>query len=266
MIRHPYHAHYNEVPHLHATDDWVYEGGPEALQAKMEEVGMDQLLHEQKHDNYLKGGKWPLSTEEKKKIQLDEVACFSMCPKTHADQITQGIVELLQKDRLNPKQMTITDGCAGVGGVSMSFFVSNMFGKVTSVEIDASRADLLTKNIDAIKSGRLNENTTEINILQTDYLDAMKSLQQHVVFFDPPFGGPGYKYYKKAVLFFAGRHIAEITNELLTAANTQTKYVLIRTPENFWAEYFEKHLDKTLHCYRYLNLDTTSVFVVCKKS
>jgi hypothetical protein len=105
------------------TDDWYFEGGEAARQQRMEEVGIDKLLHEEKHRNYFKGGEWKLKPEEIKKIELDEVACFSLCPKTHSDQITRGIVNLLEKDQLNPKQMTITDGCAGVGGVIMSLIV-----------------------------------------------------------------------------------------------------------------------------------------------
>jgi 16S rRNA G966 N2-methylase RsmD len=259
MIRHPYYSHYNDVPHSHATDNWDFEGGEPARQQRMEEVGIDKLLHEEKHRNFFKGGTWELQPKEIEKIELDEVAYFSLCPKTHADQITEGIVNLLQRHRLNPKEVTITDGCAGVGGVSMSLIVSDKFRKVISVEMDPSRANLLTKNINAIKRPN---NSTEIEIQQKNYLDAMQTLEQDVVFFDPPFGGPGYKYYKKAVLFLGGKHMADIANELLT--KSKTKYVLIRTPENFWAEYLEKKLCTNLHCYRFLNLDTTRVFVVEK--
>jgi tRNA/tmRNA/rRNA uracil-C5-methylase (TrmA/RlmC/RlmD family) len=151
IVRHSRKHPHNAVPHLHATDDWYFEGGEAARQQRMEEVGIDKLLHEEKHRNYFKGGEWKLKPEEIKKIELDEVACFSLCPKTHADQITRGIVNLLEKDQLNPKQMTITDGCAGVGGVIMSLIVSDMFKKVIAVEMDPSRANLLTKNINAIK-------------------------------------------------------------------------------------------------------------------
>jgi 16S rRNA G966 N2-methylase RsmD len=258
-VRHNWKRH-NGVPHLHPIDNWEYSGGEEARQKRMQEVGIDKLLHEEKHRNYLMGGTWKLEPAEIEKIELDEVAYFSLCPKTHADKITQGIVDLLKSHNLNPKQMTITDGCAGVGGVSMSLIVSNMFKKVISVEMDQGRAKLLTTNIHAIKRP---DNSTEIEIQQNNYLDAMPTLEQDVVFFDPPFGGPGYKYYKNAVLFLGGKHMADIANELLT--KSKTKYVLIRTPENFCENYFKSNLDKHLHCYQYLELDTTNVFLVEKK-
>jgi 16S rRNA G966 N2-methylase RsmD len=251
---------HNDVPHLHAENLWVYEGGEAGRQARMRLVGIDELVHEEKRANYFKGGIWKLLPQEIKQIKLDEVAFFSLCPKIHADKITQNIVQCVG-GRTKAKQMTITDGCAGVGGVSMSLIISNMFKHVISVELDPTRNEMLQSNMKAIcRDG----NTTSISVEHKNYLDVMKYLKQDIVFFDPPFGGPGYKYYKNAVLFLAGMHMADIANYLLTHTDTQTKHVFIRTPENFDEEYFKEKLSRNVICEKVIDLDTTDLYRVYK--
>jgi len=246
----------NDVPHLHAENSWDYEGGEEAREARMRLVGIDQLAHEEKHANYFKGGIWPLTQDEIKQIQLDEVAYFSLCPKTHADKVTKAIVKYVGGES-KAKTMTITDGCAGVGGVSMSLIISDKFLSVNSVESDASRERMLEANIQAIK--RFDNNTTS-HVVLGNYLNVMHTLQQDIVFFDPPFGGPGYKYYHNAVLFLGNKHIADIVNSLLISK--KTKYVFIRTPENFDETYFKSQLSKNATCQKVINLDTTDLYTV----
>ena len=56
MVRHHCNRHYNNVPHLHETDYWSFEGGDDARQKRMQEVGIDKLLHEEKHRNCCWGG------------------------------------------------------------------------------------------------------------------------------------------------------------------------------------------------------------------
>jgi 16S rRNA G966 N2-methylase RsmD len=247
------------VPHSrHAT--WNYEGGHVARQARMRLVGIDQLLHEEKDANYFAGGTLPLSDDEKRKIKLDEVAYFSLCPKTHADQITEAIASLscLVSHDTEAKP-TITDACAGVGGVSMSLVMSDNFATVNSVEYDVNRAALLTNNLQAI---RRNGNDTESRVTQRSYLDVMHSLEQDVVFFDPPFGGPGYKYYENAVLFLGKTHLATIANDLLM--QDRAKYVVLRAPENFDLQYFVQCLHTQICCKELLNLDRTLVYAFSK--
>jgi 16S rRNA G966 N2-methylase RsmD len=245
----------NDVPHFE-TNFWVFEGGEEARQKRMREVGIDQLLHEEKRANYFKGGKWQLTPDEIKHIKLDEVAYFSLCPKTHADIITQAIVDCVGGEA-DAKTMTITDGCAGVGGVSMSLIISDKFKHVNSVESDPIRQDMLQSNITTIKR---QDNRTTSCVVSDNYLNVMNTLKQDIVFFDPPFGGPGYKYYQNAVLFLGGRHMADIANDLL--ANTGTKQVFIRTPENFDEAYFKKKLLKNVVFERVIDLDRTTLYRV----
>ena len=249
------HRPYNDVPRSHANNFWAYEGGEEARQSRMRKVGIDKLLHEEKRANYFKGGLWKLSAREIEKIKLDEVAYFSLVPKTHADKITQAIVSCVGREH---KTMTITDGCAGVGGVSMSLIISNMFKHVISVELDLTRNEYLKSNIEAI----LRDGNTTATSVHRNYLDVMKTLEQDIVFFDPPFGGPGYKYLHNAVLFLGDRHMADIANDLLT--KTKTKQVFIRTPENFDKVYFESQLKKNLICQKVIDLDTTDLYRVFK--
>ena len=245
----------NDVPHFE-TNSWDFKGGEEARQMRMKQVGIDQLLHEEKRANYFKGGEWQLTPDEIKQIELDEVAYFSLCPKTHADIITQAIVHCVGGET-DAKTMTITDGCAGVGGVSMSLIISDKFKHVNSVESDPIRQDMLQSNITAVKR---EGNTTITTVVRDNYLNVMNTLKQDIVFFDPPFGGPGYKYYRKAVLFLGGRHMADIANDLLTTS--QTKQVFIRTPENFDEAYFESKLLEKVKCEKVIDLDRTDLYRV----
>jgi len=255
----------NDVPRLHEKNDWDFEGGEEARQERMKEVGIDQLLHEEKRANYFKGGKWPLTQREINQIQLDEVAYFSLCPKTHADTITQAIVDCVAEfnaktSTFDTKTMIITDGCAGVGGVSMSLIISDKFKHVNSVESDPIRQDMLQSNIRAVKRS---DNTTTIDVVRGNYLNVMNTLEQDIVFFDPPFGGPGYKYYKNAVLFLGGRHMADIANDLLE--NNKAKQVFIRTPENFDEAYFKSKLLENIVCQKVIDLNRTNLYRVYQR-
>ena len=250
----------NDVPRSHANNFWAYEGGEAARQARMRLVGIDKLMHEEKHANYFKGGIWELRPHEIEQIQLDEVAYFSLCPKTHADKITQAIVSCVGGEHKS-KTMTITDGCAGVGGLSMSLIISDKFQHVNSIELDPTRYEMLQSNIKTI---RRDGNTTTSSVEHKNYLDVMKTLTQDIVFFDPPFGGPGYKYYHNAVLFLGDMHMANIANFLLTNTNTKTKQVFIRTPENFGERYFKEKLSENVMCEKVMHLDTTDLYRVYK--
>ena len=64
-----------------------------------------------------------------------------------------------------------------------------------------------------------------------DYLDKIPQLEQDVVFFDPPWGGPDYKSSKHLDLYLNNIHMAEIINFLII--NTVTKVVAMRVPRNF---------------------------------
>jgi 16S rRNA G966 N2-methylase RsmD len=88
----------------------------------------------------------------------------------------------------------------------------------------------------------------------------MDKLEQDVVFFDPPFGGPGYKYYTEAVLLLGERHLADIANDLLL--ENRVKYVMLRAPENFGSTYFESKLDQKVCCKQLLDLDRTFLYAV----
>jgi len=79
----------------------------------------------------------------------------------------------------------------------MSFVVSEKFHTVNSVECNETRSQMLTKNIDTITHPN---NQTQSNVLTNNYLEVMHSINQDIVSLTP-FGGPGYKYYEKAVLF-----------------------------------------------------------------
>lgn len=218
----------------------------------MHEVGIATLMQQDKRQVLFEGGRWQLSQDQINRLSLDEVAYYSVCAKTDADDITYAIKNTL---RLGQKT-TITDACACVGGQSMSFVMSGYFATVNSVECDKARAEMLRQNLDLIT-----DNTTQVHVYAEDYTKLIGSLKQDVVFLDPPWGGPGYKFYHKVVLFLGGKHLAEIANDLIEGG---TKYVVFRSPQNFDLDYFENCLHKGLYCIALTRLKEMVVYYVHK--
>ena len=56
-------------------------------------------------------------------------------------------------------------------------------------------------------------------------------LKQDCVFFDPPWGGPGYKNNKSLDLFLGERNVVDVIIELFE--NNKVKYVVLKAPTNF---------------------------------
>lgn len=137
---------------------------------------------------------------------------------------------------------TITDATAGVGGNTISF--DRHFNKVQAVESDLTRFQYLVNNMSIYKS-----KYTEF--LHVDYTTVYLDLKQDVVFIDPPWGGPDYKYHDKLRIKLTSIPIERIVKDLLHSR--QTKLVTLKLPLNYDYDYFdvcfpsnEKHPNKNM--------------------
>jgi 16S rRNA G966 N2-methylase RsmD len=134
-----------------------------------------------------------------------------------ADLITDIISKLIGHDNI-----TITDCTAGVGGNIFSF--CNKFKHVNAIEIDKIRFDMLTNNIEIY-------NLQNINSYNLNCLDILFTLQQEVVFIDPPWGGKEYKAENNIKLHLGSVPIENLTNILLN--NKICSYVVLKLPINY---------------------------------
>ena len=127
---------------------------------------------------------YPNISENKiKELKYDEEGLYSITLPEEAKIISLLLVKSLKKEAI---KSTIFDGTAGLGGNTLSF--CNYFKNVISCEINKSRYDILKKNIELYKYNNIITN----NIDCIEYIKNNNS--NDVYFFDPPWGGPDYKF------------------------------------------------------------------------
>ena len=124
-----------------------------------------------------------ISEDKLKELKYDEEGLYSITLPEEAKIISSLLVKSLKKEA---KKSTIFDGTAGLGGNTLSF--CNYFKNVISCEINKSRYDILKKNIELYKYNNIVIN----NINCIEYIKNNNS--SDVYFFDPPWGGPDYKF------------------------------------------------------------------------
>ena len=163
----------------------------------------------------------------KSHLQMSDIGLYSITPHWEA----KDTVELIRSNiKGDLKNMTITEPNGGMGGNTILF--SEAFKNVNVVEYSKLHCDILRNNLDVYGC----KNTT---LYCWDYTDIMKKLTQDVIFMDPPWGGPAYKYIDKLTLHIGKYTVDEILNRVTT------KLAVIKAPFNFDIEYFKKHVTNT---------------------
>jgi len=162
-----------------------------------------------------------------KNILMDDVAKYSITLPEKADMIS----EIIKKNyHLNYPtdditQITITDAMACVGGNTLSF--SKTFNTVHANEINITRYQYLVNNMNeyGIKN---------ISFYNNNYLNLINTLKQHIVFIDPPWGGPIYKsQYKMDILLQTDDNkdvkLYEMIDDIF---KNETKMIIFKLPIN----------------------------------
>ena len=158
-----------------------------------------------------------------------EVGKYSLTSPKDAQIISDYIKSLIPSTEID--KIIVTDATAGNGGNTLNFAIN--FLKVNAVEIDKKEFDILEKNINNLE-------IKNIKVFNKDYLHLLNTLEQDVIFFDPPWGGPKYKKYKKIKLFLGKEkesNIVNITNKLKDKA----KIIILKVPFNFDFLHFLKY-------------------------
>jgi 16S rRNA G966 N2-methylase RsmD len=166
-------------------------------------------------------------------LKYDNIGLYSISLPSDADKISQ----IIEKELGNNK--IIFDGTAGLGGNTISF--SKYFKYVISIEMDKDRFNLLENNI---KTYKLN-NIVLINDNCLNYLDE----NCDGYFFDPPWGGPDYKYNFKLRLKLGNLELGKIIGLI---KNTNNKRVFFKLPLNYDLDEFSNYNYKTYKINNYL--------------
>ena len=161
-----------------------------------------------------------------KLLQINKLGKYSITKPRPANQIANIILTYIKK--ITQKKMhIITDGCANVGGNTISFLLKKF--SVNAVEIDKPTCTILKNNISLYKFD------IKYEVFCADYTTIYETLKQDIVFLDPPWGGVDYKKKKLLDLYLQTKsgkiNINMICYNLL--AKKLTRLIVLKLPHNF---------------------------------
>ena len=159
-------------------------------------------------------------------MRLSHQGKYSTTAYKYSRQICKHLKDNIDGDA---RRMTITDACGGNGGDTTTF--SRMFKSVNSVEKDLVEFKYLEENITFQK-------LDNVRLFNKSYLDT--DLTQDIVYFDPPWGGPGYKAQSNIDLFLDEKPLQEIVADIFT--DNRATMVAIKAPNNFNIRKFSSHV------------------------
>jgi hypothetical protein len=177
-----------------------------------------------------------LTKTQQAMLHVDEVALYSVTPAKLAAEQAHIIRTFVGKDA------TITDATACTGGNTIAF--GKLFRNVHAVEINRSRASMLRHNLDVVGIAE------KVRVLEGDYTKLTLDLEQDVVFLDPPWGGPDYKFASSLNLYLGSTNVNDIIANLTfgrPSSETEhipyARFIFLKAPLNFNG----KELAETLH-------------------
>lgn len=151
-------------------------------------------------------------------LRSDKEGLYSLSHKDEADMLSDIIKEKYG-------DIKILDATASVGGNSISFGLN--FSHVISIEKNKERYKYLIENLNQSNLKNTVINDTFFNHLNDDY---------ELIFIDPPWGGPNYKYQKSLSLSVDNKKIIDLVVELLN----KNKIIVLKLPFNYDMNEFSK--------------------------
>ena len=151
-----------------------------------------------------------------------ECVSYVTIPKD-SDHISKSIVNKMKKYNNSPKDITIIDSTACIGGDSITF--CNYFGIVIPIEIDEERYRQLIHNLNLY-------NLNNAYPVLGNCIDIIPDIQRKidVVYIDPPWGGSDYKKKEKLKLKLGDNDLDQMIKYLLS---NSIKLVVIKLPKNY---------------------------------
>jgi len=176
---------------------------------------------------------------QNKHILMDDVSKYSITLPDKAEIISEIIKKNyhLRYPEDNLDDLIITDAMACVGGNTLSF--SSFFKNINAIEINTTRFQYLVHNMKEYEKNN-------ILFYNDNYLNLINKLDQHIVFIDPPWGGPIYKsQYKMDIMIQKDSKdekevkLDEIIDDIFI--NPITKMIIYKLPTNHNIDNFKKY-------------------------
>lgn len=211
---------YNETEYFYYVFQYHMKGGglSEELQKKRKKFVPEVQPTLINYDQEIFTRFFPKSKDVNfENLQLSNIGVYSITDPSKAQIISDIIKSYFDES----EELVITDATANMGGNTINFAQNFQF--VNSVEIIELHCSILNNNLNEYKLD------DKVNIYCGDYLDLMDSINQDIVFFDPPWGGKDYKKINNLNLFLDQINIIDICNSIIN----NTRIVAIKVPFNF---------------------------------
>ncbi len=195
-----------------------------------------------------------LNCKDMNKLKYDNEGLWSITHPESADVLSNKI-KVFEKTGI--KINTIFDATAGLGGNTLSF--ANNFKKVISCELDKDRFDMLEINIS-------NYNYQNITIYNDDSIKLLNNLSEEIdaIFFDPPWGGPTYKYEDCVEISLSNMSLDNIC--LLINKETNIKLIIFKLPYNYNSDSLIKNCKSIIKTYNIYNEGNIQYVYILVKS
>jgi 16S rRNA G966 N2-methylase RsmD len=166
-------------------------------------------------------------------LQMTEVGLYSISNRHDSSTLTNILNKCILSWGMNSDDITITDATSGIGGNSLSF--ASVFKKVNSIEWDILQFNALKNNV-------LEYNYDNVNCYYGDCLRIIPTLNQNIIFLDPPWGGKSYKKEIELTLEIGNIPVVHIINDWKKNCK-DLHLVAIKIPKNFSLLEFANNCD-----------------------
>lgn len=158
---------------------------------------------------------------DRSRVQLSQSAeaVYSITRPGPAARIQELLAMYLRMHGKTPNTSTVTDATACVGGDTIHF--AKAFRTVNAIECNATHHAMLLHNLGVY--GRQN-----VRVHLGDALRVLPTLQQDLVFMDPPWGGRDYARKSRISLALSGVPLATVVRRMLH----HTPLVALKLPRN----------------------------------
>lgn len=155
-------------------------------------------------------------------VQYDDVSLYSATDQMSARTIAQVLLSLPNIE----ESSVVTDATACIGGNTIEF--ARVFDHVQAIDIDSARVRMLKHNLNLL------ELDTRVSIQEADYCKVYSTIEQDIIFVDPPWGGKRYKRFEQVRLFLGKYDVADLAVLLLA----HTNHLVIKVPSNYDVRHF----------------------------
>lgn len=169
------------------------------------------------------------------KLKYDIEGLWSITLPIDAD-----IISNIIYNNINDNNKIIIDAMASIGGNTISF--SKIFNNIISIEINEKRYNILKNNLECY-------NINNVIIINDNCINKL-DINYDIIFFDPPWGGPGYKNKKKINIKIDNYTLYDI----IKIIKNKNKNILIyfKLPYNYDIEEFNEFNYKINYVNNYL--------------